>query len=101
MHPDTQVERVLAGCLGHVLIARNTSRLKSLGRHVLLLPRHEVHAVGELLNALPLHADIVDADLGVGDTAAVAGLGVRLVLDLPVAEKRRGNKFSDVSTKVP
>lgn len=37
-HPNAQVERVLAGVLGHVLVGRNASRLEGLGRELLLLP---------------------------------------------------------------
>jgi hypothetical protein len=65
--------------------------------HVLLLPDPtaaergvcsspgQVHAVGEGVHVRPLHAHIIDADLGVGHTTAVPGLGVRLPLTLPVA----------------
>lgn len=79
------MERVLAGELGHVLVAGDTRRLESLAGDVFLLPGNEVDAEGELVDALLLHPDVVDSDLGVGDTAAEAGLGVGLVLDLAVA----------------
>ena len=49
---------------------------------------HEVHAVREIVDAGLFGAHIVDADLGVGHTAAKARLGVRLALDLPVAAGR-------------
>ena len=42
----------------------------------------------ELVDSFLLHADVVDADLGVGDTSAVAGLRVGLPLDLTVASRR-------------
>jgi hypothetical protein len=47
-----------------------------------------VHTVGELINTLLLHPNIVDPDLWVRDTTAVPGLGVWLVLDLAIASRR-------------
>lgn len=79
------MEGVLAGELGHVLVAGDTRGLESLAGDVFLLPRDEVDAEGELVDPLLLHPDVVDSDLGVGHTAAEAGLGVGLVLDLAVA----------------
>ena len=48
----------------------------------------EVDAGLELVHAELLHAGIVDADLRVGHTAAVARLDVRLVLLVAVAAGR-------------
>ena len=45
----------------------------------------EVHAGRERVDRVLLHARIVDANLRVGDTAAVPRLRVRLVLDNAVA----------------
>ena len=69
--PDPQVEGILAGTLGHVLVASNAGSLKSLTGNVLLLPTHQVDAEGELIHSLPLHPNIIDPDLGVRDTTAV------------------------------
>ena len=71
VNPDPQVEGVLSSRLGHVLIARDTGSLKSLTGHILLLPRDKVNTVGELINSLLLHSNIIDPDLGVRDTPAV------------------------------
>jgi hypothetical protein len=38
VHADAQVEGLLAGVLGHVLVGRHAGRLQRLGRHVLFLP---------------------------------------------------------------
>ena len=46
---------------------------------------YEVHARRECINAGLLRASVEDTNFGVGDTAIEAGLGVRLVLNLPVA----------------
>ena len=83
-----QVERVLAAVLDHVLVGGDAGGLHGLGADLLLLPRDEVHAVREEVDAGALEARVEDADLGVGDAAAEAGLGVGLVLDLPVAAGR-------------
>jgi hypothetical protein len=48
----------------------------------------QVHAAGEGVHIGALHAHIVNADLGVGHTAAVPALGVWLALRLPVAARR-------------
>ncbi len=37
-HPHTQVEGVLAGVFGHVLVGRNATGLERLRRELLLLP---------------------------------------------------------------
>jgi hypothetical protein len=87
VRPHPEVERVLAGVLGHVLVARDPGRLQGLARHVLLLPAHQVHAQRELVHAALLLPHVEDPDLGVRHAAAVPGLGVRLVLDLTVAPR--------------
>lgn len=88
VHPHSQMESILAGVLGHVLVASDTGSFQGLARHVLLLPTDEVNAEGELVDAFLLHPDIVDSDLGIGDTAAKAGLWVGFVLDLAVTPCR-------------
>lgn len=50
-----------------------------------------------------LHADIVDPDFGVRHTAVEAGLGIRLVLDVPVAPSWTTSHFyiyNVTSTKI-
>ena len=71
VNPNPEVEGILSCRLGHVLVARDTRSLKSLTGDILLLPRDEMHTVGELIHTLLLHPDIVDPDLGVRDTTAV------------------------------
>jgi len=88
MHAHTQVEGFLSGVLDHVLVARNTRSLKGLAGHIFLLPTDEMYAERENLHAVPLHTAVIDADLGIRDTAAEAGLGVGLILDLAVATRR-------------
>ena len=88
VNPDPKVEGILSCRLGHVLVAGNAGSLERLTGDILLLPRDKVHTVGELINTLSLHANIVDPDLGVRDTTAVPGLRVWLVLDLAIASSR-------------
>ncbi|KAM1168021.1 hypothetical protein ACFX13_030641 [Malus domestica] len=75
VNPNPQVERIFSGEIGHALVAADSRRLKSLARNVFLLPRDE-DAEGELVNALLLHAEVVDSDLRVGHTTAEAGFQV-------------------------
>lgn len=84
---DTQVEGILASELGHVLVACNASSLKGFAGDVFLLPRGKVDTEREIISGLPLHANIIDTDLWVGHTTAVARLRVRLVLDLTIASR--------------
>jgi hypothetical protein len=71
MNPDSQMESILSSKLGHVFVASNTCCLKSLTGDILLLPGHQVHTEWELINSLPLHANIINPDLRVRHTTAV------------------------------
>jgi hypothetical protein len=82
-HAD--VEAILSGNLGDVLVDANTGSLKSLRRDHFTLEGDEVNTGGELIDGGLLLAQVVDADSGVGDTTTESGLGVRLVLNVTVA----------------
>ena len=69
------------------LVATDTSCLEGLGGQLLVLIGHEVDAQGELVDAGLLAAQVEDPDLGIGHTTAEPGLGVRLVLAVPVATR--------------
>lgn len=88
MYTNTQVESILSSVLCHVLVARNTRRLQSLGRYILLLPTNEMYTERKFLNSLSLHTHIVDTDLGVWNSPTKPWLGVGFVLNLPVASCR-------------
>ena len=76
VHTDTQVERLLARVLDHVLVARDTRGLERLRRDLLLLDRHKVGSEGELVDAVLLLASVVDPDLRVcGHDARPTGRG--------------------------
>ena len=65
VNADAKVERILAGVLHHVLVARHAGGLKRLGRDLLLLHRHHVGGEGEVIDRVLLLASVVDADLRV------------------------------------
>lgn len=67
---------------------RRPPHLKPSPRNATGHTPRQVDAAGEGVHISPLHAHIVDADLGVRHTAAVPALGVRLTLRLPVAARR-------------
>ena len=66
----------------HVLVGSDTGSLQRLRGDILLLPGGKVDAIAEHVHIGPLHADIINADLGVGHTTAKTGLGVSLALRL-------------------
>ncbi len=94
VHSDTQVERILASILGHVLVASNPSCFQSFTRNVLFLPADQMYAEGELVHPLLLHTHIVDANLRVWHSSTEPRLWVWLVLDLPITSRRPCEKFT-------
>jgi hypothetical protein len=60
------------------LVGADAGRLESLGAQLLVLVRDEVDTQREVIDAGLLATEVEDADLGVGDTAVEARLGVRL-----------------------
>ena len=76
VHTHAEVERVLTGGLGHVLVGTDTRSLESLRRDLLVLVTHQVHTEGEVVHRSLLTAQVVDADLGVRHTTVVARLGL-------------------------
>jgi hypothetical protein len=95
MDTDPDVELILSSVLDHVLVAANTSSLKSFGRQLLQLIRHKMDTQRELVNTGLLTSQIVDPDLGVGDTTTETGFGVRFVL-LPTRSIVERSRWVDV-----
>lgn len=75
---DAEVEGLLSGGLDEVLVGANASGFESLGTQLLVLVGDHVDAEREVIDSRLLAAKIEDANLGVGDTAVEARLGVRL-----------------------
>jgi hypothetical protein len=86
MQAHSDVELVLAAVLDEVLVAANAASLKGLGGQLFILVGHEMHAEGEVLDMSLLPAQIVNSDLGVGDTTTEPTLGVGFVLAVAVTE---------------
>ena len=64
---NPQVERILAGGLGDILVGTNArSRLESLARKLLILVGDKMAAEGELVDQGTLAAEIEGTDLGEG-----------------------------------
>ena len=85
MDTASHVEVILAHVLGQILVASDTTGLQCFGGDLLDLIGHDVHDEGEVGGGGFLAADVVDADLGIGDTTVVAGLGVGLTTTDAVA----------------
>ena len=65
MDAHADVEGVLAAVLDKVLVGADARRLETLGRELLILVGHQVHAEWELLALGPLAAQVEDTDLGI------------------------------------
>lgn len=73
MKPDPHVESIFTRGLDDVLVGANTSGFESFRRQLFVFVRNQVTAEGEVVNGRSLPAEIVDTDLGVGDTTVVSG----------------------------
>ena len=76
------MESVLTAQLGQVFVRLDASRLEGVRRDLLTLVRAQVRAERELGLEGGFVADVIDTDLGFRNTAQVARLDVRLVLDV-------------------
>lgn len=63
VNSDSQVERVLTGGLGDVLVGANTGSLESLRGNLLVLVTDHVCAEGEVVYRSLLTSKVIDADL--------------------------------------
>jgi len=85
VHTDADVESILTRTLGHVLVACNTACLEGLRTDLLELIRHQMGTEGEVVDGSLFATQIIDTDLGIWHTTAVARLDVRLVLLIAIA----------------
>jgi len=93
-HPD--VIPVLANGVGEVLVDGDAAGLQGLAGDLLLLVAHQVADEGKEVDGGLLRANVVDLDLGLGDTAAVTGLDVGLILLVAVAAERTTTHVDEV-----
>lgn len=63
---------------GSILVGTDTSGFESLGGKLFIFVGDEVNAAREVVDVGLLTSQIVDTDLGVGNTTVEPGLGVRL-----------------------
>jgi len=94
MDAETHVESVLAHELHHVLVGANTRGFQGLGGELFILVGDHVDAERELIDARLLTTQVVNTDLGIGDTSAKPGLGIRFVLAVPIAPRRPATHLS-------
>eukprot|EP00356_Strombidium_inclinatum_P002458 CAMPEP_0170479396 /NCGR_PEP_ID=MMETSP0208-20121228/645_1 /TAXON_ID=197538 /ORGANISM="Strombidium inclinatum, Strain S3" /LENGTH=230 /DNA_ID=CAMNT_0010751787 /DNA_START=52 /DNA_END=743 /DNA_ORIENTATION=- len=85
VNSDSHMEVLSTNVLLHVLVTGDSGGLKSFGGDLLLLVANQMDASGEDVVSGLLLTDIVDSELGIGDTSVESGLGVGLVLLVPVA----------------
>jgi hypothetical protein len=85
VEPYSQMEGILTSGLGNVLVSSNTGSFKSLAGQLLILQRYQVNAEREVIYMSSLTSNIVDPNLGIGDTTAVARLDVSLTVAISVA----------------
>lgn len=63
---------------GSILVGTDTSGFESLGGKLFIFVGDEVNAAREVVDVGLLTSQIVDTNLGVGNTTVEPGLGVRL-----------------------
>jgi len=93
VNAETHVESVLAHELDHVFVGANTGGFQSFGGELFILVGNHVDAERELIDSGPLPSQIVNTDLGIGDTPAKPRLGIRFVLAVPIAPRRSATHF--------
>jgi len=82
---DPQMEGILSGGLGDVLVGTDTSSFKCLARELFVFVGDKVSAEGEVVDGSALSTQVEDPDLGIRDAPVVSGLGIRFVLAVTVA----------------
>jgi len=93
VNAETHVESVLAHELDHVFVGANTGGFQGFGGELFILVGNHVDAERELIDSSPLTSQIVNTDLGIGDTPAKPRLGIRFVLAVPIAPRRPATHF--------
>ena len=78
VYADPQVEGILAGCLGDVLVGTDTGSFEGFGGKLFVFVGDHVDAKREVVHRSLLTTQIEDTNLGVGNTTVEPGLRVRL-----------------------
>merc|ERR1719231_1895337 len=85
MDSGSHVEVLLTNIDGHVLVASNTSGLKSFGGDLLLLVANHMDAGGESVMSGLLLSDVIDSKFGVWHTTIESGFWIWFILLVPIA----------------
>ena len=80
MRPDANVVSLLSNVFGEVLVDGNAACFEGFRGNLLLLVAYEMGYVGKEIDCCSFVADVVNPDLGFGDTTTVPTLDVGLVL---------------------
>ena len=92
VYTNAEMERILAGSLGNVLVGANTGGFQGLRGQLLILIGDKVAAEGEVVNRGALAAEIVYAYLGASERAVSASLSTisKQVTTVPSGLGHRG-----------
>jgi hypothetical protein len=93
VYTNAEVERILAGGLGNVLVGANTGGFEGLRRKLLILIGDKVAAEGELIDRGALTAEIVNADLSVGASSVSITFNDKMtqwVMAVPLGPEHHG-----------
>jgi len=71
VHTDAHVERILARCLGDILVSANTSCFERLRAQLLILIGDKMTAEGELVDGGTFTAEVKNPDFRIRDTTVV------------------------------
>jgi len=93
VNAETHVESVLAHELDHVFVGANTGGFQGFGGELFILVGNHVDAERKLIDSSLLTSQIVNTDLGIGDTPAKPRLWIRFVLAVPIAPRRPATHF--------
>ena len=113
---DPQMEGILTGGLGDVLVGADASSFECLARELFVFVGDEVSAEGEVIDRSTLSAQVEDPDLiltlvtsgksepsgedlGIRDTPVVSRFGIWLVLAVTVAASRTTSHLGSYSLR--
>lgn len=91
---DSDVVSFLARMFDHVLVHSDTGSFESLGSNLLEFSGDQVNAKGKFIHVSPLGSDIINSDLGIGNTPQVSRLDIGLVLLVAITAGRSSSHFN-------
>lgn len=88
VHTNTHMEAILTTHLADILVGTDTGCLQSLTGELLTFQGNQMDTERELVHSGLLATQVIDTNLGVGNTTAEARLGIRLVSAVTIAASR-------------